>query len=159
VISLESVCYWDSHSFHHLLIRFKGIRFSMYLIINYFEWWKSELRNLLPLCRQINKKNQLNNSLLQILKNLNCLSLGLYLTILSICYLPNACILDMVGFIAGELSVYVKNFEILTKSLLPLPDKYHGLTDVDKRYRQRLAFILLLAPSKSYLICSKSVPI
>lgn len=37
----------------------------------------------------------------------------------------------------GELSVYMKNFEILTKSLLPLPDKYHGLTDVDKRYRQR----------------------
>nr|XP_018686457.1 PREDICTED: lysine--tRNA ligase, chloroplastic/mitochondrial isoform X1 [Musa acuminata subsp. malaccensis] len=37
----------------------------------------------------------------------------------------------------GELSVCVKNFEILTKSLLPLPDKYHGLTDVDKRYRQR----------------------
>ncbi|KAK3132581.1 hypothetical protein QOZ80_6AG0524770 [Eleusine coracana subsp. coracana] len=37
----------------------------------------------------------------------------------------------------GELSVYVKQFEILTKSLLPLPDKFHGLTDVDKRYRQR----------------------
>nr|CAB3446553.1 unnamed protein product [Digitaria exilis] len=37
----------------------------------------------------------------------------------------------------GELSVNMKNFEILTKSLLPLPDKYHGLTDVDKRYRQR----------------------
>ncbi|RLM54799.1 lysine--tRNA ligase, chloroplastic/mitochondrial [Panicum miliaceum] len=37
----------------------------------------------------------------------------------------------------GELSLYMKNFEILTKSLLPLPDKYHGLTDVDKRYRQR----------------------
>ncbi|XP_058093619.1 lysine--tRNA ligase, chloroplastic/mitochondrial isoform X2 [Magnolia sinica] len=37
----------------------------------------------------------------------------------------------------GELSVYVKFFEILTKALLPLPDKYHGLTDVDKRYRQR----------------------
>ncbi|KAG2606139.1 lysine--tRNA ligase, chloroplastic/mitochondrial-like isoform X2 [Panicum virgatum] len=37
----------------------------------------------------------------------------------------------------GELSLYTKNFEILTKSLLPLPDKYHGLTDVDKRYRQR----------------------
>ncbi|XP_039144581.1 lysine--tRNA ligase, chloroplastic/mitochondrial [Dioscorea cayenensis subsp. rotundata] len=37
----------------------------------------------------------------------------------------------------GELSVYVKFFKILTKSLLPLPDKYHGLTDVDKRYRQR----------------------
>eukprot|EP00268_Persea_americana_P049121 TRINITY_DN5239_c0_g1_i3.p1 TRINITY_DN5239_c0_g1~~TRINITY_DN5239_c0_g1_i3.p1 ORF type:complete len:315 (+),score=62.59 TRINITY_DN5239_c0_g1_i3:1080-2024(+) len=37
----------------------------------------------------------------------------------------------------GELSVLIRSFEILTKSLLPLPDKYHGLTDVDKRYRQR----------------------
>ncbi|CAN6447874.1 unnamed protein product [Victoria cruziana] len=37
----------------------------------------------------------------------------------------------------GELSVSVYSFAILTKSLLPLPDKYHGLTDVDKRYRQR----------------------
>jgi lysyl-tRNA synthetase class II len=52
----------------------------------------------------------------------------------------------------------VKKFEILTKSLLPLPDKYHGLTDVDKRYRQRLAFILLLVPAKSYPICSKLEP-
>ncbi|KYC38354.1 lysine--tRNA ligase [Scytonema hofmannii PCC 7110] len=37
----------------------------------------------------------------------------------------------------GELSVYVKKYTILTKSLLPLPDKWHGLTDVAKRYRQR----------------------
>lgn len=37
----------------------------------------------------------------------------------------------------GELSVCVNSFSILTKALLPLPDKYHGLTDVDKRYRQR----------------------
>ncbi|KAF7142361.1 hypothetical protein RHSIM_Rhsim05G0069400 [Rhododendron simsii] len=37
----------------------------------------------------------------------------------------------------GELSVKLNSFAILTKSLLPLPDKYHGLTDVDKRYRQR----------------------
>ncbi|XP_062118836.1 lysine--tRNA ligase, chloroplastic/mitochondrial-like [Humulus lupulus] len=36
----------------------------------------------------------------------------------------------------GEISVYVNSFAILTKSLLPLPDKYHGLTHVDKRYRQ-----------------------
>ncbi|GFZ20807.1 lysyl-tRNA synthetase, class II [Actinidia rufa] len=36
-----------------------------------------------------------------------------------------------------ELSVNLNSFAILTKSLLPLPDKYHGLTDVDKRYRQR----------------------
>ncbi|XP_062106726.1 lysine--tRNA ligase, chloroplastic/mitochondrial-like [Humulus lupulus] len=37
----------------------------------------------------------------------------------------------------GELSVYVNSFASLTKSLLPLPDKYHGLTHVDKRYRQQ----------------------
>jgi lysyl-tRNA synthetase class 2 len=37
----------------------------------------------------------------------------------------------------GELSVYVKEWLMLTKSLLPLPDKFHGLTDVSKRYRQR----------------------
>ncbi|PSR86911.1 Lysine--tRNA ligase [Actinidia chinensis var. chinensis] len=37
----------------------------------------------------------------------------------------------------GELSINLNSFAILTKSLLPLPDKYHGLTDVDKRYRQR----------------------
>ncbi|KAH9613927.1 hypothetical protein KSS87_018329 [Heliosperma pusillum] len=37
----------------------------------------------------------------------------------------------------GELSVRVSSFSILTKSLLPLPDKYHGLTDLDTRYRQR----------------------
>ncbi|MCL7044393.1 hypothetical protein MKW94_011170 [Papaver nudicaule] len=37
----------------------------------------------------------------------------------------------------GELSVYISSFALLTKSLLLLPDKFHGLTDVDKRYRQR----------------------
>jgi lysyl-tRNA synthetase class 2 len=37
----------------------------------------------------------------------------------------------------GELSVYVEKFAILTKSLLPLPDKRYGLTDIQTRYRQR----------------------
>lgn len=37
----------------------------------------------------------------------------------------------------GELSVKVKAFTLLSKSLLPLPEKYHGLTDVEIRYRQR----------------------
>lgn len=37
----------------------------------------------------------------------------------------------------GELSIKVKDFKILSKSLLPLPEKWHGLTDVDTRYRQR----------------------
>ena len=37
----------------------------------------------------------------------------------------------------GELSIAVDSFEMLTKSLLPLPDKFKGLTDVEMRYRQR----------------------
>jgi lysyl-tRNA synthetase class 2 len=37
----------------------------------------------------------------------------------------------------GELSIYVSSWSMLTKSLLPLPDKWGGLTDVNKRYRQR----------------------
>ena len=37
----------------------------------------------------------------------------------------------------GESTVEVSDFTMLSKSLLPLPEKWHGLTDVEKRYRQR----------------------
>ena len=37
----------------------------------------------------------------------------------------------------GELSIQVKEFTLLTKSLRPLPDKYHGLQDIELRYRKR----------------------
>lgn len=37
----------------------------------------------------------------------------------------------------GEISVKVASFEILAKSLRPLPEKWHGLKDVEMRYRQR----------------------
>ncbi|KAA6417056.1 MAG: lysyl-tRNA synthetase [Trebouxia sp. A1-2] len=37
----------------------------------------------------------------------------------------------------GELSVAAQDLQILTKSLLPLPDKYYGLSDVELRHRQR----------------------
>ncbi|BAU62690.1 lysyl-tRNA synthetase [Stanieria sp. NIES-3757] len=43
----------------------------------------------------------------------------------------------------GELSVYVEEYAILTKSLLPLPDKWHGLTDTEKRYRQRYVDLIV----------------
>jgi lysyl-tRNA synthetase, class II len=43
----------------------------------------------------------------------------------------------------GELSIFVKEYSILTKSLLPLPDKWHGLTDVAKRYRQRYVDLIV----------------
>ena len=37
----------------------------------------------------------------------------------------------------GELSVKVSDLHLLSKSLRPLPDKFHGLKDVEQRYRQR----------------------
>ncbi|KAL7546428.1 hypothetical protein ACHAWF_009762 [Thalassiosira exigua] len=37
----------------------------------------------------------------------------------------------------GELTLYAREWTMLTKSALPLPDKYHGLTDISKRYRNR----------------------
>ena len=37
----------------------------------------------------------------------------------------------------GELTLYAKEWTMLTKSAMPLPDKYHGLTDISKRYRNR----------------------
>ncbi len=43
----------------------------------------------------------------------------------------------------GELSLHVKSFAILGKSLYPLPDKWHGLTDVEKRYRQRYVDLIM----------------
>ncbi|MGB2923944.1 MAG: lysine--tRNA ligase [Limnothrix sp.] len=43
----------------------------------------------------------------------------------------------------GELSVKVSEFAMLTKSLLPLPDKWHGLTDIEKRYRQRYVDLII----------------
>jgi lysyl-tRNA synthetase, class II len=43
----------------------------------------------------------------------------------------------------GELSVKVTQYAMLTKSLLPLPDKFHGLTDVAKRYRQRYVDLIV----------------
>ena len=37
----------------------------------------------------------------------------------------------------GELSLHALEFKILTKSIVPLPEKFHGLSDIELRYRQR----------------------
>jgi len=37
----------------------------------------------------------------------------------------------------GEQSLLAKDFQIISKALLPLPEKWHGLQDIEKRYRQR----------------------
>ena len=43
----------------------------------------------------------------------------------------------------GELSVHVDSIELLTKSLQPLPEKFHGLTDQEIRYRQRYVDLIM----------------
>ncbi|MDV2686786.1 lysine--tRNA ligase [Alkalihalophilus lindianensis] len=43
----------------------------------------------------------------------------------------------------GELSVKVTDFQILSKSLRPLPDKFHGLKDIEQRYRQRYVDLIM----------------
>ncbi len=43
----------------------------------------------------------------------------------------------------GEISVHVKQIELLSKSLLPLPEKFHGLTNTDLRYRQRYVDLIM----------------
>lgn len=50
-------------------------------------------------------------------------------------------IIQVDGFVfktrTGEISVHAKKVTLLSKSLLPLPEKFHGLTDTDTRYRKR----------------------
>ena len=50
-------------------------------------------------------------------------------------------IVGITGFVfktrTGEISVHAQHIELLAKSLLPLPEKFHGLKDEDTRYRQR----------------------
>ena len=44
---------------------------------------------------------------------------------------------------AGEISVLIKDMTLLSKSLLPLPEKFHGLSDTDVRYRQRYVDLIM----------------
>ncbi len=50
-------------------------------------------------------------------------------------------IVEITGFVfktrTGEISVHAKEIRLISKSLLPLPEKFHGLTDTDTRYRKR----------------------
>ncbi len=50
-------------------------------------------------------------------------------------------IVEVKGFVfktrTGEISVHAQEIRLISKSLLPLPEKFHGLTDTDTRYRKR----------------------
>ncbi|MCX8179301.1 MAG: lysine--tRNA ligase [Candidatus Aenigmarchaeota archaeon] len=62
-------------------------------------------------------------------------------------YLDVGDFIGVEGFIfktqKGELSVWVKKFEVLAKSLRPLPSEWFGLKDVEARYRQRYVDLLM----------------
>ena len=56
-------------------------------------------------------------------------------------------IVEVKGFVfktqMGEISVHAKEVRLLSKSLKPLPEKYHGLTNTDLRYRQRYVDLIM----------------
>ena len=55
----------------------------------------------------------------------------------------------------GELSIKVKEFTFLTKALRPLPDKFHGLKDVEERYRKRYVDLITNEESKKTFTVQK----
>jgi lysyl-tRNA synthetase class 2 len=52
----------------------------------------------------------------------------------------------------GEVTVYVSDFEILCKSLRPMPEKYHGLQDTELRYRKRYLDLIMNPDVKDVLV-------
>ena len=56
-------------------------------------------------------------------------------------------IIGVKGFVfktrTGEITIHVTHIELLAKSLLPLPEKFHGLKDTDTRYRQRYVDLIV----------------
>jgi lysyl-tRNA synthetase class 2 len=52
----------------------------------------------------------------------------------------------------GELSVKVDQLRLLTKSLRPLPDKWHGLADVEQRYRQRYVDLIVSPDARAVFV-------
>ncbi|MEW4149132.1 lysine--tRNA ligase [Bacillus thuringiensis] len=57
----------------------------------------------------------------------------------------------------GELSVKATGFTLLTKSLRPLPDKYHGLKDVERRYRQRYLDLITSMESRETFVTRSKI--
>lgn len=52
----------------------------------------------------------------------------------------------------GEVTIKVHSFEMLAKALRPLPEKWHGLTDVEARYRQRYLDLLVNEPVRNTFV-------
>jgi len=58
---------------------------------------------------------------------------------------------------AGELTLEVSEFTMLSKSLRPLPEKWHGLADVEKRYRQRYLDLISNEESRSIFVLRSQI--
>ena len=65
-------------------------------------------------------------------------------------------IIGVKGFVfktkTGEISVHAKELTLLSKSLTPLPEKFHGLQDTDMRYRQRYVDLIMSDTSRDVFI-------
>lgn len=65
-------------------------------------------------------------------------------------------ILGIEGFVfrtqKGEISIHVESFTYLSKSLTPLPEKWHGLKDIEMRYRQRYVDLIVNPDVRSVFI-------
>jgi lysyl-tRNA synthetase, class II len=57
----------------------------------------------------------------------------------------------------GELSIKAKQFTLLAKALRPLPEKFHGLKDVEQRYRQRYLDLITSQESKETFIARSKI--
>ena len=57
----------------------------------------------------------------------------------------------------GELSIKVNDIQLLTKALRPLPDKWHGLTDHETRYRQRYLDLIVNETSRNTFLTRSKV--
>ena len=58
---------------------------------------------------------------------------------------------DIFKTMKGELALNVKEFTILTKSIRPLPEKFHGLTDTELRYRMRYVDMIMSPENREVL--------
>lgn len=65
-------------------------------------------------------------------------------------------ILGVSGFLmktqTGELTIHAEKIRLLSKSLRPLPDKFHGLSDVEQKYRQRYVDLIVNEKSRAVFL-------
>ena len=57
----------------------------------------------------------------------------------------------------GELTIFAKKITLLSKSLLPLPEKWHGLKDIELRYRQRYVDLIVNPEVKDIFVCRSKI--